>query len=209
MHEQRLQIVPALGSPSAAPYPRPLLSRDTPGPGDRQQKKPGLLSCRRFLYTAPSRSPARSLRTRLLSFRSLEEPSSSLWRAGIVPEVRPIRPRTSAPRLGPGQSPQGRGASRTQSSNLQQSPGQRDPALQQQAHLAPPGDCGSTRRSGEGLSSVCYGEAAPRDRLHLVLSKDFSPPRLREIEPTTTKKSLITIYGLAIVLASLSFFPPQ
>lgn len=59
MHEQRLQIVPALGSPSAAPYPRPLLSRDTPGPGDTQQVKPGLLSCRRFLYTAPSSPPAR------------------------------------------------------------------------------------------------------------------------------------------------------
>lgn len=73
MHEQRLQIVPALGSPSAAPYLRPLLSRDTPGPGDTQQVKPGLLSCRRFLYTAPVRPPARPLRTRLLPFRSLGE----------------------------------------------------------------------------------------------------------------------------------------
>lgn len=186
MHEQRLQIVPALGSPSAVPYPRPLLSRDTPGPGDRQQKKPGLLSLQRSLYTAPSRPPARFGHASFSSGAS-GEPSSSLWRAGIVPEVRPIRPRPSVPRLGPGQSPLGRGASQwTQSSNLQQSPGQRDPDLQQ-AHLAPLGDCGSTQRSGEGLSSVYYREAAPRDRLHLVLSKDFSLPRLREIEPTTKK----------------------
>lgn len=187
MHEQRLQIVPALGSPSAAPYLRPLLSRDTPGPGDTQQVKPGLLSCRRFLYTAPARPPARFGHASFPSGASGSgEPSSSHWRAGIVPEVRPIRPRPSVPCLGPGQSPLGRGASRTQSSNLQQSPAQRDPALQQ-AHLAPPGDCGSTRRSGEGLSSVCSEEAAPRDRLHLVPSKDFSPPRLREIEPPTKK----------------------
>lgn len=96
MHQQRLQIVPALGSSNAAPRPWPLLSRGTLGPRDRQQKKPGLRAASAFLYS--SLPPARPLRTRLLPFRSLGEASRALSR-GLETRER-AEGRGSSQRLG-------------------------------------------------------------------------------------------------------------
>lgn len=205
MHEQRLQIVPALGSPSAAPYPRPLLSRDTPGPGDRQQMKPGLLSPQRFLYTAPSCPPARFGHASFPSGASGSQVAHSggrgssqrFDRSGLV---RPS-PAWVLARVHWGE---GRlsGLNRATCSSRPGSATQICSRLTSHrlGTAVPPG--APERVSAPSIT------VKPCDRLHLVLSKDFSPPRLREIEPTA-KKSLITIYGLAIVLARLSFFPPQ
>lgn len=161
MHEQRLQIVHALDSPSAALFPRPCFPRHTQSGAKRRMKlQPAL---RQHFYIAPSRP----LRTRLLPFQSSGEASP-----GQAPgeDSRGVSEHCECPTnwtdqakrillpLGPGWTlpvgHQGSGAPRAKLNNLQPLQGlgawgvpERPPSCSG-THLAPPRR--NTSRVGKG-----------------------------------------------------------
>lgn len=151
MHEQRLQIVHALDSPSAALFPRPVLPRHTQSGAKRRMKlRPAR---RQHFYIAPTRL----LRTRLLPFRSPGEASPGPAQeedseGGSEHCVCPTSWTHQAKRIllpwGPGWAPvgghQGSGAPRAKLNNLQLLQALRArrvpdrPLCFSGAHLAPP-----------------------------------------------------------------------
>lgn len=118
MHEQRLQIVHALGSPSAAPSPPPVLPAAIPVPARGGERSPGPRAASTFIRLPPACSghasfPSGAPGKRVGAVARGGEAAEGGRSTAKVPEVGPLGP-SASPGLGgrparAGCRPRGRG----------------------------------------------------------------------------------------------------